>query len=71
MIREVKSFGVISAGLTHLIPGQVPADTDPVRKLADKEVTVACIACSPLGTGEGAETVFRRFEVREGAREEA
>lgn len=71
MIREVKSFGLISAGLTHLTPGSVPENTDPASKLAGMEVTVGVMACSPIGKGEGPECVFRRFEMRDGVRSEA
>jgi hypothetical protein len=69
MIREVKTFGLGSAGLAHLVPGEVGADVRPEEKLQDMEVLVGVMACSPLGKGDGPECVFRRFEVHEGARE--
>jgi hypothetical protein len=71
LIREVKTFGLVSAGLSHVVPGQVPADADPAKKLAEMEVTVGLMACSPIGQGQGPECYFREFEMREGVREEA
>lgn len=71
MIREVKTFGLASAGLSHLVPSQVPLDMDPAARLGGMEVMVGLMACSPLGEGMGPECVFRRFEMREGVRSEA
>lgn len=71
LIREVKSFGLASAGLSDVVPGQVRDDADPAGKLKGKEVIIALLGCSPLGKDGGPECVFRGFEMREGTREEA
>lgn len=69
MIREVKSFGLTSAGLTDLIPGEVGEDVRPEDKLKGLEVMIGLMACSPIGKGDGPECVFKNIQMREGARE--
>lgn len=69
MIREVKSFGLSSAGLSNVNPGEIGKDVDPASSLKDMEVLVGLMACSPIGKGDGPECTFRNFQIREGARE--
>lgn len=74
VIREVKSFGLKAAGIDGNtadigeggIKGVKPADV-----LADKEVWIGVMACSPVGPKEeekSALATFKHFETCEGTR---
>jgi hypothetical protein len=72
MIREVKSFGLRSAGVDPDTVVGGDGSIDPAERLAEKEVWVGVMACSPKGPngeGEMAVATFRDLEVRDGTRE--
>jgi hypothetical protein len=68
MIRQSYSFGLRSAGLSDVVPGQVPADIDPAAVLAGMEIQVGVMAQSPMGREEVPDCIFSRFQMREGVR---
>ena len=77
MMREVKSFGIYSAGGTDgrsALSGATASASSAKNSeevLAEKEVWIGAMACSPLGSekeGEMAMATFRDLAVREGTR---
>lgn len=71
MIREVKSFGIKSAGIDPETVIGGDGSIDPAERLKDKDIWIGVMACSPKGPNEVeemAEAVFRDLEVREGTR---
>lgn len=79
MMREVKSFGIYSAGGTDgrsalsgaTASASASSAQNPAEVLAEKEVWIGAMACSPLGSekeGEMARATFRDLAVRDGTR---
>lgn len=75
MMREVKSFGMYSAGGGDGRPSAAAGGNKEVKApeevLAEKEVWIGAMACSPLGSvkeGEMAKATFKGLQVREGTR---
>ena len=75
MMREVKSFGLHSAGYGDgrlaEEKGEEENKRSPGEALKDKEAWVGVMACSPLGStqeGAWAGARFKGLEIRDGTR---
>lgn len=70
LIRQSKSFGLTSAGLSSdIVLGSIEAGVRPEERLKGMEVVVGLMAASPMGEGEGPECLFKNFEMRDGCRD--